>query len=219
VREGIRREMTVAYNPQQNGVAERKNRSIVGAARAMIHDQGLPLFLWAEACNTAVYLQNRSPHRALGNVTPDEAFTGQKPQVGHLCIFGCVTYSFIPKELRKKMEPTAEKGIFVGYSEVSKAYRIYIPALKRVVVRRDVKLEEQKAFERSRELDQREPPTPSTQQGSSGQGSGPQGSDHSQQVQVFPELQGHRWWFHRWAVRAVRRAVSRAVHWVHSIVH
>jgi hypothetical protein len=50
----------------------------------MIHDQGLPLFLWAEACNTAVYLQNRSPHRALGNVTPDEAFTGQKPQVGHV---------------------------------------------------------------------------------------------------------------------------------------
>jgi transposase InsO family protein len=176
VREGIRREMTVAYNPQQNGVAERKNRSIVGAARAMIHDQGLPLFLWAEACNTAVYLQNRSPHRALGNVTPDEAFTGQKPQVGHLRIFGCVTYSFIPKELRKKMEPTAEKGIFVGYNEVSKAYRIYIPTLKRVVVRRDVKFEEQKAFERSRELDQREPPTPSTQQGSSGQGSGPQGS-------------------------------------------
>jgi hypothetical protein len=176
VREGIRREMTVAYNPQQNGVAERKNRSIVGAARAMIHDQGLPLFLWAEACNTVVYLQNRSPHRALGNVTPDEAFTGHKPQVGHLHIFGCVTYSFIPKELRKKMEPTAEKGIFVGYSEVSKAYRIYIPALKRVVVRRDVKFEEQKAFERSRELDQREPPTPSTHQGSSGQGSGPQRS-------------------------------------------
>jgi hypothetical protein len=176
VREGIRREMTVAYNPQQNGVAERKNRSIVGAARAMIHDQGLPLFLWAEAYNTAVYLQNRSPHRALGNVTPDEAFTGQKPQVGHLRIFGCVTYSFIPKELRKKMEPTAEKGIFVGYNEVSKAYRIYIPALKRVVVRRDVKFEEQKAFERSRELDQREPPTPSTHQGSSGQGSGPRSS-------------------------------------------
>jgi hypothetical protein len=71
------------------------------------------------------------------------------------------------------MEPTAEKGIFVGYSEISKAYRIYIPALRRVVVRRDVKFEEQKAFERSRELDQREPPTPSTQQGSPGQGSGP----------------------------------------------
>jgi hypothetical protein len=74
------------------------------------------------------------------------------------------------------MEPTAEKGIFVGYSEISKAYRIYIPALRRVVVRQDVKFEEQKAYERSRELDQREPPTPSTQQGSPRQSSGPQGS-------------------------------------------
>jgi transposase InsO family protein len=61
-REGIKREVIVPYNPQQNGVAERKNGAIVGAARAMLHDQGLPLFLWDEACNTAVYLQNKSPH-------------------------------------------------------------------------------------------------------------------------------------------------------------
>jgi transposase InsO family protein len=54
--EGIRRELTVPYKPQKNGVAKRKNRAIVGAARAMLHDQGLPLFLWAEACYTAVYL-------------------------------------------------------------------------------------------------------------------------------------------------------------------
>lgn len=54
--EGIRRELIAPHNPQQNGVAERKNRTIVGAARAMLHDQGLPLHLWAEACNTAVYV-------------------------------------------------------------------------------------------------------------------------------------------------------------------
>ena len=88
----IRREFTVPYNPQQNGVAERKNRSIVGAAKAMLHDQGLPLFLWAEACNIAVYLQNRSPHRVLGHMTPEEAFSGKKPDIGHLRIFGWVHY-------------------------------------------------------------------------------------------------------------------------------
>ena len=110
------------YNPQHNGVSERKNNTIVGVARAMIHDQGLPLFLWAEATNTVVYLQNRSPHRVLGNMTPKEAFTREKPHVGHLHIFGCLTYSYIPKEQRTKLEPMAEKGIFMGYNETSKAY-------------------------------------------------------------------------------------------------
>ena len=106
--EGIRRELTVPDNPQQNGVAERKNMTIVGAARAMLHDQGLPLFLWAEACYTAVYLQNRSPHRAVGSMTLEEAFSGKKPKVGHFRIFGCITYSYVPSEKREKMEPMVD---------------------------------------------------------------------------------------------------------------
>jgi hypothetical protein len=56
----------------------------------MIHDQGLPLFLWAEGCYTAIYLQNRSPHRAVGSMNPEEAFSGTKPEVEHFRIFGCV---------------------------------------------------------------------------------------------------------------------------------
>jgi hypothetical protein len=67
---GIKRELTVPHNPQQNGVAERKNRAIIGVAKAMLHDQDLPMFLWAEACNTTVYTQNRSPHKVLGSKTP-----------------------------------------------------------------------------------------------------------------------------------------------------
>ena len=161
-------------------MSERKNRSIVGAAKAMLHDQGLPLFLWAEACNTIVYLQNRSPHRSLGNVTPEEAFTGKKLDVGHFRIFGCLTYSYVPKEKRTKLEPTADKGIFVGYNETSKAYRIYIPTKRKVVVRRDAKFEEERALRRSRELHYLESPDPREQlsqsQGSSAQGAGGQGS-------------------------------------------
>ena len=104
---GIKREFTVPYDPQQNGVVERKNRSIVGAVKAMLHDQGLSLFLWVEACNTALYLQNKSPHRASRHVTPEEAFSGKKPNVGHFRIFGCITYSCIPnKKKRTKLEPT-----------------------------------------------------------------------------------------------------------------
>jgi transposase InsO family protein len=125
---GIKRELTVSYNPQQNGVAERKNRSIIGSSRAMIHDQEFPMFLWEEACNTTVYVQNRSPHRILGDKTPEEAFSGVKPEIGHLRIFGCPVYIHVPVEKRTKLEPSGQKGIFVGYNETSKAYMIFIPA-------------------------------------------------------------------------------------------
>jgi transposase InsO family protein len=63
--ERIKRELTVLYNPQQNGVAEQKNRSIIATTKAMIHDQDFPMFLWAKACNTAVYIWNQCPHKFL----------------------------------------------------------------------------------------------------------------------------------------------------------
>ena len=130
-------------------MAERKNRSIVGAARAILHDQSLPFFLWAEACSTAVYVLNRSPHRALGSKTPKETFTGKVPEIGHFRIFGSLTYSHVPSEKRTKLEATGEHGIFVGYDDTSKAFRIYLPAQRKVVVRREVKFKEEKAFRRS----------------------------------------------------------------------
>jgi hypothetical protein len=117
----------------------------------MLHDQSLPLYLWAEACATAVYLQNRSPHRILGKMTPEEAFTGRRPDVRHIRIFGCLAYSHVPSERRTKLDPTAQQGILVGYSEVSKAYRMYIPSLRKVVVSRDVRFEEDRNFARSLE--------------------------------------------------------------------
>jgi hypothetical protein len=172
IQEGIKRQLTVPYNPQQNGVAKRKNMATVGEARSMLHDHGLPFFLWVEACNTAMYLQNSSPHRALGRKTPEEAFTGRRPDVGHLRIFGYLTFSHVPSEKRTKLDPTAKKGILVGYS-VSKAYQIYIPALRRVVVRRDVIFEEDRAFWRSCELRDRVEEVPQIQDDTS-QGTQPQ---------------------------------------------
>jgi hypothetical protein len=117
----------------------------------MLHDQSLPLYLWAEACATAVYLQNRSPHRILGKMTPEKPFTGRRPDVEHIRIFGCLTFSHVPSERRTKLDPTTQQGILVGYSEVSKAYRIYILPLRRVVVSRDVRFGEDRAFQRSLE--------------------------------------------------------------------
>ena len=96
--EGIKQELMTPHDPQQNGVAKRKNRLIVGVARVMLHDQSLPLHLWAEACNTIVYLQNRSPNRILGMKTPMEAFSGKRLDVSHFRIFGSLAYCHVTKD-------------------------------------------------------------------------------------------------------------------------
>ena len=99
---GIKRELITPYNPQQNGIAERKNRTIMEAARAMLHDHDLPMHLCAEAARTAMYVHNCTPHRVLDNKTPEETFSGKKPEIGHLRKFGfpvyihCCSCSFYP---------------------------------------------------------------------------------------------------------------------------
>ena len=100
------------------------------AVKAMIHDQDLLMHLWVEAARTTIYVQNRSPHRVLGKKTPEEMFSGEKPEVSHLTIFGCPVYVHVPKEKRSKLEPSGKKGIFVGYRESSKAYKVYIPSFR-----------------------------------------------------------------------------------------
>jgi hypothetical protein len=151
---GIKRQLIVPYNPQQNGIAERKNRTICEATKAMMCDQDLPSSLWAKATNAAVYIQNRSPHAILGEKTPEEAFTVENSKVGHLRIFGCPVFIHIPKEKRTKMELSGKKAIFVGYNETSKAYRIYVPHKRFIEVSRDVTFHEEVAFKHSKESQQ-----------------------------------------------------------------
>lgn len=123
---GIKKEITVPYNPQQNGVAERKNRTILEVVRAMLHDQKLSKFMWGDAANIAVYVQNRTPHQVLDNKTCKEVFNGKRPEVSHLRIFGCFVYFYVPKEKMNKLERLSKKYMFVGYCGNSKAYRIYV---------------------------------------------------------------------------------------------
>jgi hypothetical protein len=146
---GIRRELTVPHNPQQNGVAERKNRSIEETVKALLNDQGLSMFLWGEATMTTIYVHNRIPHRILKDMTPEEAFSRKKPNVENLRIFGCPIYSHIPKDKRNKLETSGKKGIFVGYSDSSKAYRIYILEQHKIEVSRDVTFNERTTFRKS----------------------------------------------------------------------
>jgi hypothetical protein len=114
---GVRRELTVPHNPQQNGVAERKNISIEETAKALMNDQGLSMYLWGEAAMKTIYVQNRSSHRILKDMTPEESFSGKKPNVEHLRIFGFPVYIHIPKDKRNKFESSRKKGIFMGYGE------------------------------------------------------------------------------------------------------
>jgi hypothetical protein len=146
----IKRELTTPYNPQQNSVAERKNRTIMEAVKTMIHDQDLPMCLWAEETKTIVYVQNRLSHSALGFKTPEEMFSGKKSEVSHLKIFGCPVFVHIPKEKRNKLDPSGKKGIFVGYCEVSKAFRVYIPGHHHIEINRDVTFDEDATLNKSR---------------------------------------------------------------------
>ncbi|KAM1223589.1 hypothetical protein ACFX2G_043549 [Malus domestica] len=136
--EGIQRQLSMAYTPQQNGVVERKNRTVVEMAKTMLHDKSMPYFLWAEAVHTAVYILNRSPTKALDNLTPFEAYSGRKPGIGHLKVFGSICYVHIPSEMRQKLDAKSVKCVFVGYATCEKGYRVFDPCTKKLILSRDV---------------------------------------------------------------------------------
>ena len=138
VSKGIVKQRSIPRTPQQNGIAERMNRTIQESARSMLHDAELPYSFWAEAVATAVILRNRSPTVSVENETPYESFNGRKPDVSHLKVFGCDAYMHIPKEDRKKWDPKSKKCIFIGYSLHSKGYRLYDPKRKQIHESRDV---------------------------------------------------------------------------------
>ena len=139
---GVLHQTTVRYTPEQNGKAERLNRTLLDRVRAMLEDSGLPKTLWAEAATTASYLRNRAP-AAGRSCTPWEAFFGNKPDVSHLRVFGARAYALQPKELRRKLVSHAISGVMVGYEPNVKGYRILTDDGK-VIVAGDVAFDETK---------------------------------------------------------------------------
>ncbi|GJY87714.1 putative ribonuclease H-like domain-containing protein [Tanacetum coccineum] len=122
---GIKREFSVARTPQQNGVAERRNRTLIEAARTMLVDSKLPTTFWAEAVNTACYVLNRvlviKPH----NKTPYELIRGRTPLIDFMKPFGCPVTILNTRDHLGKFDGKADEGFFVGYSVVSKAMRVF----------------------------------------------------------------------------------------------
>ena len=137
---GITHQTTAPYTPQQNGAAERLNRTLLERARPMLLGSGLPPKLWAEAIVTANHLRNLSPSNNRDK-TPWELFYGTRPDISSLRVFGSTAYALIPKKLRQKLDPVSIMGIFVGYEPNSKAYRILLPSGK-ITISRDVTFNE-----------------------------------------------------------------------------
>ncbi|KAG5323483.1 POLX protein, partial [Pseudoatta argentina] len=136
---GIGRRLTTTYTPEQNGVSERRNRTLVEMARCLLIQSQLPPSFWAEAVNTSNYIRNRCPSSSLNGRTPFEAWTGKLPDVSHFRSFGQKVYVLNRDPKKGKFDDRSKKGIFLGYSDVSKGYRVWISGERRVDVSRDVK--------------------------------------------------------------------------------
>lgn len=136
---GIQFQTTAPYTPQQNGVAERLNRTIVEKARCMLFQAGLSTGLWAEATFTAVYLKNLSPTKTLDGKSPHEIWTGKKPSLRHLRVFGCKVMAHVPKEKRSKWQSKAQERVFIGYCDSTNTYRVCDLKTQTIQKTRDVR--------------------------------------------------------------------------------
>ncbi|WVZ94595.1 hypothetical protein U9M48_040468 [Paspalum notatum var. saurae] len=144
---GVGRHLSAPYSPQQNGMVERKNQTVIGMARCMLKAKGMPAAFWGEAVMTAVYILNRASTKALDGQTPFEAWHGRKPDVSHLRTFGCIGHVKVTKPGLSKLEDRSKPMVLLGYEAGSKAYRMYDPVERRVVIPRDVVFNESSSWD------------------------------------------------------------------------
>ncbi|KAD4982647.1 hypothetical protein E3N88_19318 [Mikania micrantha] len=146
-KEGINRQLTAPYTPQQNGVVERRNRTLMEMTRSMMKATKVPNYMWGEGVRHATYVINRVHTRALDNQTPYEAYKGRKPNIAHLKIFGCLAYAKNTTPGIKKLEDRSRVLIHLGMEIGSKAYRLCDPQTRKIVISRDVIFNEEKGWE------------------------------------------------------------------------
>ncbi|CAA7047040.1 unnamed protein product [Microthlaspi erraticum] len=140
---GIERHRTCTYTPQQNGVAERMNRTIMEKVRCLLDESGLGEPFWAEAAATAAYLVNRSPCSAIDHNVPEQLWLTRKPGYNHLRRFGSVAYVH---QDQGKLKPRALKGVFLGYPPGTKGYKIWLLNEEKCVISRNVVFHENVVF-------------------------------------------------------------------------
>lgn len=142
---GIKRQLTTAYTPQQNGVAERKNRSIMNMVRTVLTEKEIPKTFWPDAVQWKNHVLNRSPTSAVKDMTPEEGWSGRKPSVEHFS-FGCIGHVHISDVKRTKLDDKSVKCVLLGFSNESKGYKMYDPIEKKPHINRDVVFEEDKLW-------------------------------------------------------------------------
>lgn len=144
--EGIVRHKTCTYTPQQNGIAERLNRTIMNKVRSILSESGLEKKFWAEAAATSVYIINRTPSSAIEFDIPEERWTSVTPNLSSLKRFGCIAYIH---STEGKLDPRVKKGVFVGYPEGVKGYKVWVIEDERCVISRNVVFREDVMFKSS----------------------------------------------------------------------
>jgi hypothetical protein len=142
---GVQHEVIAPYTPQHNGIAERRNRTIMNMTRCMLKEKKLPHSFWGEAVSTACYVLNRSPTKKLNKV-PEAIWSGHTPSVKHLRVFGCLCYKHVPDQKRKKLDDKSEPMILVGYHTAG-SYKLYNPMNQKITTSRDVTFAEDKCWE------------------------------------------------------------------------
>ena len=152
-------EITAHYSPEQNGVAERANRTILERTKAILADTEFPKKLWMEIASTVVYLKNRSPTSSLDGKTPYEAWHGKKPDLSHLQMISRTAYVHVSKDTRRKLDFNSRECRLVGYGGTNQ-WRAWDEEKEDVVVSRDVIFDEQPIFTESEVAEiEVEPPT------------------------------------------------------------
>lgn len=144
---GLNHHYTTPYSPQQNGVVERRNRTVVEMARSNLKSMDVPEKLWGEAVNHAVYILNRITTKSLKNSTPYELWTGRKPNLDHVRVFGCIAYARIAQAHLKKLDDRSKKLVHLGVEKGTKGYRLLDPETGSIRVSRDVIFEEDRKWE------------------------------------------------------------------------
>jgi transposase InsO family protein len=145
--QGVQRQLTAPYTPQQNGVVERRNQTIVGMARSLLKAKNVPARFWGEAVTTAVYLLNRGTTKSVEKMTPLEAWSGRRPSVQHLRTFGCVAHVKVTRPDVKKLDDRSMPMVLLGYEPGSAAYRVFHPPSGRVHVSRDIVFDEDSTWD------------------------------------------------------------------------